>query len=115
MNPQLSDQPTWFQPTAEIRVLDQRSIRIKEADSEWDAKLAVDFDADPRSVNVGKCSVKAWLSSFDDIPTPKWANTGGSPTSPTYYHQKFLNEDAVKSLREDNEDPEFVGLILDLS
>ena len=47
MNPPLSDQPTWFEPTAKLRALDDKSVRIKEADGEWVAKLAVD-DADPR-------------------------------------------------------------------
>lgn len=112
MNPQLSDQPTWFEPTAKIRTLDDRSVRIKEANSEWVAKLAVD-DADPQDVNAGKCLVRAWETSVDNV---KWTNAGGAtPTNLAHYHQKFLNEDAVKSLRKDDEDPEFVELILDLS
>ena len=112
MNPPLSDQSTWFEPTAKLRALDDKSVRIKEADGEWVAKLAVD-DADPQDVNAGKCSVRAWQTSIDNV---KWTNAGGvTPTSLTHYHQKFLNEDAVKSLRENNGDPEFITLILDLS
>jgi hypothetical protein len=42
-----------------------RSVRIKEANSEWVAKLAVD-DAHPQDVNAGKCSVRAWETSIDE-------------------------------------------------
>jgi hypothetical protein len=112
MNPQLSDQPTWFEPTAQIRALDDKSVRIKEANCEWVAKLAVD-DAGPQDVNAGKCSVRAWETSIDNV---KWTNAGrATPASLTHYHQEFLNEDAVKSLRENNENPEFIKLMLDLS
>jgi hypothetical protein len=88
-------------------------VRIKEP-SEWRATLAVD-DADSQSANAGKCSVKAWASSSDKVNT-EWTNTGARPSSETYLHQKFLNEDAVNSLRkDDDDDPHFIQLLLDLS
>jgi hypothetical protein len=62
-----------------------------------------------------KTSSTSWQTSFDEM-NAEWTSAGGAtPTSPTRHYQKFLNEDAVKSLRKDDEDPQFVELILDLS
>jgi hypothetical protein len=113
MNPQLSSQPTWFEPTPKLRALNGKPVRIQKVDCEWDMTLAVDDEADPRSVNAGECSVRVFDSVFDDM-NAEWTNAGGAtPTSQTHYHQKFLNEDAVKLLHENPDDPEFGELILD--
>jgi len=112
--PRLSDNPVWLVPTPELRALDEKPVRIKEVGSEWDAKLAVE-DADPRGANAGRCSVRAWQAPTEDINIA-WTNAGGAiPTGQIHLHQKFLNEDSVKLLRNDPEDPEFGRLILDLS
>jgi hypothetical protein len=112
MNPQLSNQPTWFEPTAKLRALDGKSVRIKET-SEGDSKLKVQ-DADPRGPDAGKCSVKAWAAPFDDVNAECTDADGATPTSQTHYGEKFLNENAVESLRENPDDP-FVELTLDLT
>ena len=109
MNPQLSDHPTWFEPTDKLRALDGKPIRIKEPDSEWDAKLVAEKDPDLQSANAGKFSVKAQWTSL------KRTNDGNKiPTGQSYSGHKFLNKDAVDSLHENPDDP-FGGLNLHLT
>jgi hypothetical protein len=112
--PRLSDQPTWFEPTDKIRALDDKSVLIIDGDHQTPAKLRLG-SADLHGANAGKYSVKAQQAMIGNIP--KWTDAGKTPppVEQIQVWQKFLNEAAVNSLRENDEEPEFGELILKLS
>ncbi len=114
VNPQLSDQPTWFEPTAKIRALDDKSVLIVDGNHETPATLRVE-SANPQGAHTGKCSVKAQQAMIGN--NIKWTDVGTTPPPVEQINvwEKFLNEPAINSLRENDEGPQFGELVLKLS
>ena len=112
--PRLSDQPTWFEPTDEIRALDDKSVLIIDRNHQTPAKLRVE-SADPQSTNAGKCAIKAQQAMIGN--SIEWTDAGTTPPPVEQINvwEKFLNKAAINSLRENDEGPQFGELMLKLS
>jgi hypothetical protein len=109
----LSLRPVFLTPSPEIRELDDKSILITvPSGSATPAEIDVS-DADPQSLDAGKCSVAAWQASVDDV---EWADVGSGqpiPTSQSHEWRRFLTADAVKLIRVSKDDPTY-HLLLEL-
>ena len=113
MKTYLSTQPVWINPTPDIRALDGKSIVVANEGSRTSAHLRIG-DADPAGKDAGMGSIIAWQASMSPM-NAEWTDTGSTPpTSQAHQWERYLTQDALPLIKQNEEDPEFGELLLEV-